>query len=298
MNYSVELQKAQQRIGGDDSDYANWLLALARRDLDSLSEKEWENLQWEAVVFRDFPNFPDPDDVFAGLEAQPRQDVIKLRRLIRVMLHRLPKKYVQAQFHPELTYTAELQDGRLRVTEETTLVMIGQLWHLKLFRLLHRLQHRFRFCTREDCGQPFVARHLRQQFCSPRCNQTTRMRRYRAKHNVLERLGAKRREVYRRAKEAMLTTMYTEVRPALIRVASRYLRDESYAEDVVLDAITECVKRKQKRGPGGIRNPRAWLRTVVERQARVLAGKKALELEFNEDKYRYRRVDTAEEAAD
>lgn len=47
--------------------------------------------------------------------------------------------------------------------------------------LIERQQSWLRRCPREDCGRVFVQEDRRQSYCSPRCSQTRRTRRFRRK---------------------------------------------------------------------------------------------------------------------
>ena len=47
--------------------------------------------------------------------------------------------------------------------------------------LIERQQSWLRRCPREDCGRVFVQEDRRQRYCSPRCSQTRRTRRFRRK---------------------------------------------------------------------------------------------------------------------
>jgi hypothetical protein len=39
---------------------------------------------------------------------------------------------------------------------------------------------KIRFCAETKCHRPFIAEHRGTAYCSPRCSQATRMRRWRA----------------------------------------------------------------------------------------------------------------------
>jgi len=86
------------------------------------------------------------------------------QRVFRQLWEAVANKSQSASLsHRPLDDTIIMRDGKL-------LYSTGDLQSFFIMEFLSAPQERLRKCRRPDCESPyFVARHLRQQYCSPRC---------------------------------------------------------------------------------------------------------------------------------
>jgi hypothetical protein len=188
--------RARLRVGLTPEARSRWLLTFAARDLDALPASSWKGLLQDLAVFLSTPpahhrRFTvDPswgvgepgardchawiNEVLTQLQAPSRTRRLEVdleRRRIRLI-------WQEGSFFPIDAVTA-----------------LGAMKEVVLLETLRMLGRRLRFCPREGCGRGFVARK-RQVYCSPRCSQTVRSRRWRDANP--EEARAARRASYRR----------------------------------------------------------------------------------------------------
>ena len=75
-------------------------------------------------------------------------------------------------------------------------------WHL-----LTRIGGEFRQCKRPDCGRLFPVSDPRDKYCSPRCGNTLRQRKYRAKQKQSRRARLRRQQLSRKKKPRRRTKL-------------------------------------------------------------------------------------------
>jgi hypothetical protein len=209
------MARAFTRIGAAPEAQARWLLKAAYADPAKRSDSDWANLEEEigALLFLD-----PTDNLHYGHrneEAVPREAaetcIAALRDGLRQLVLRgkwnidLPRVRRIAEWwdhHPfrwrtGLPYILEFETGR-REGPAT----IKRDWRgyflLRVYDVLRAVERRFRVCL--ECRRAFIARK-RQAYCTARCSQTVRTRKYRSRHR--SRFKQLRRRAYERQVKAI-----------------------------------------------------------------------------------------------
>ena len=175
---------------------AQWLLEFAVLDLDTLSEGDWLNLGEAVKNFItpiDFPSIGHPHvplpaehvrdlqrwlmDGLAALVALGSWSIrAKITSVLRFSDRRLsgltmPNAWAGASDLARPVSTAKVSTAKWSAT--TFKVMAHQV--------LLASRHRLRVCM--ECQRPFIARKG-QEYCTPRCSQAVRTRRFMVRHSA------------------------------------------------------------------------------------------------------------------
>jgi hypothetical protein len=191
-----DFEQAWSRVGKTDEARARWLLDFAARDLSALSGADWLNLRWEVFGFLYPPSGGPPPFSSGDTPGEPSCSADQVRRMhrwLRSGLERLQSGEGHSWAIPlAATPRWMMLRGRLMTWPDVD-ASFTESFKLKAYEALGREAQRFRVCAR--CGRPFLARK-RQAYCTKRCSQTVRTRRYRAGHrskvNELQRVSYKR----------------------------------------------------------------------------------------------------------
>ena len=296
----MEYRKAWRRVGPDFAGRARWLLRFAARDLARLSAADWGTLQAESSVFlssEDIPKWeshdaealresimswrvPFSDPMSVGPRARAR--IARGQVLVRALLQELAEGRAERTRTLTLMQSATWKDGQLVVAERPPLSDLDGAWTFGFFRTLARVGARVRRCARQECARIFVTTKG-QRYCSPACSNAVRQRRFRREHG--EEVRAKRRQVYQRVKQAGLETLYKQLGPDLVARAEGITRDPASAAEIVSDTFLALIERRGKRGPGGIKNPEAWLRDGVRWRSYACVKQRRGRVSFDEAKH-------------
>lgn len=199
----VAYKKALERISKWPSaieGFAQWLLNFSFKGTESLSQKDWKNLQWEGFVFAYPYGFPT---MYGRAMRSPPSitDLIEMQRWVGSLWNNLQKgemSYIESN-----NWVAELYAENDRIVGFARPVSSSwqESFKLELFQVITAkdLNGRFRFCKSELCLRPFLS-IKRQIFCSPACSQYHRTTSYRSKNR--ERFREKRREYYKKIQRA------------------------------------------------------------------------------------------------
>ncbi len=173
---------------------ARWLLVFAGRDLDAFSQTDWTTL-WGQEIPKMLFETPEGASSLMDLGDRPKDQADA--RFMQRWLRRGFTKLAEGQEWKMVFRRAEV----LQVSERGKL----EIWHRVIlprrahliaaaFDLLMASKALFRSC--DHCKQPFVVRK-RQAYCSSRCSQAVRTKRFRTEHSKQE-LSDLRHEVYAR----------------------------------------------------------------------------------------------------
>jgi len=213
------LARAFARIGRTAEEQARWLLKAAYRDQAKLTDSECSGLQEEVGAFL----FLDPtDNLFFGQRvAEPvsrevtESCISALRDGLRDLVKDgkwvvgMPKMNRVAEWwdhHPfrwrtGLPHQLEFADANAR-RRRWGFAKLKMDWRgyflLRVYDVLRAVEGRFRVCL--ECRQAFIARK-RQAYCTARCSQTVRTRKYRSLHRA--RVNQSRRRAYERQVKAI-----------------------------------------------------------------------------------------------
>jgi hypothetical protein len=162
--------------GGTDVDRAKWLLDFAVVDLDTLSEGDWLNLRQAA------DNFIAPPSLTSTRRVSPRTLKVSLRELQKWISSGLASLVVQGTW--TLTTEAPIVLGvtPLGLTDvvfQGDAMSFGAAFQTRAYQVLTSTASRFRVCL--ECRRPLIA-GKGQEYCTMRCSQAVRTRRFTAKH--------------------------------------------------------------------------------------------------------------------
>ncbi len=192
----TDFEPAWSRVGKTDEARARWLLDFAARDLSALSGAGWLDLRWEVFGFLYPPSGGPPpfysDATPPGEPSCSEDQVRTVQSWFRSGLERLSAGHL---WSVPIAATPHLMmvGGRL-VTWPDVEDSPGEYtepFKLKAYEALGREARRFRVCAK--CRRPFLARK-RQAYCTKRCSQTVRTRKYRAAHR--QKVNALRMRTY------------------------------------------------------------------------------------------------------
>lgn len=204
-----ELALALERVGTSDRERLTWLLGFERKDVGQLSQGQLLDMVWEIVAFwvevdlkrlpggqtrlGPFPGFTDlheqvmRDHEAAGAEVKSIH--VRLCDCLRRLFTNGSAEY-QVSCPPLLRLlrlpTGQISRGVFNQSLSDTFIP-------KVFDLLMRLGDHLTRCANQKCNNLLV-RHRRQVFCSPRCSQSARTKKWRETHR--ERLQQMRRNTY------------------------------------------------------------------------------------------------------
>ena len=173
--------------GGTDEDRATWLLDFAVVDLDSLSEGDWLNLRQAA------DNFVAPPSLTSTRRVSARTLKVGLRELQKWIISGLASLVTQGTW--ALTTQAPFVLGvtRLGLTNivfHGDAMSFGAAFKARAYQVLASTASRFRVCL--ECRRPFIA-GKGQEYCTTRCSQAARTRRFTAKHGRQGATGRKKK---------------------------------------------------------------------------------------------------------
>jgi hypothetical protein len=171
--------------GGKDEDRARWLLDFAAVDLDSLSEGDWLNLRQSAENFVASPGFTSTRKVSArtlkaGLRELQKWIVTGLTSLVAKGTWTLTTKA------PIVLGVTPL--GLTNIVSHGDAISFGEAFKTTAYEVLINTASRFRLCL--ECGRPFIA-GKGQEYCTSRCSQAARTRRFISRHPGLAATGRK-----------------------------------------------------------------------------------------------------------
>ena len=179
---SQSIQRSREHIVGSDEVRARWLLDFAFRDLKLLSPGDWLNLFTELQAFLSSRGFVYGRIAHDEIErAVLEPEVRRVQKWLRSSLMRLvlnegstwriePKVSFNFIFHRDQGLTDWSFPGGASAVQD--------LFRFRAYETLRSQAHRFRSCL--ECRRPFIVRK-RQEYCSVRCSQTLRTRKFRSK---------------------------------------------------------------------------------------------------------------------
>jgi hypothetical protein len=205
-----ELTEAARRVGDGPEQQARWLLHFAWSELGRSSSVAWElqafmwfGSQYESWA-RKHPGHPahqPPGWACKSDEVTQCQEILRegLRSLVYEGRWPLPVPETIQDFQwmgppwhkptglwhgtlncvpvqPRLSLKVAPDSAARRLEHDT-----GGLFRLRVYETLRDAALRFRVCERERCYKPFIARK-RQAYCSRRCSQAVRTRKFRRRH--------------------------------------------------------------------------------------------------------------------
>ena len=183
----------------DPTNLAFWLLNFVQTDLTTLSPEDWRSLQDELVVFSLPPNQFSPGDrpSVGALERPPqRREIEGIQRELKRGITRLLKSQPWTIKDVQIRRILLWREGKIvraywgRTFRERFLVAAANL--------LEEVGESIKVCP--ECERLFPA-VKRQAYCSPRCSQNVRTRKFRARHK--ETLQERRRARYEESLRAV-----------------------------------------------------------------------------------------------
>ncbi len=227
--FPEELAKAARRVGRDPDQQARWLLDFAWCGLDDqavalgwdLEAFLWIGSQYE-VWARGRPGHPAhrPPARPCTLD-ELRQCQELLREGLRSLVYEgiwsmkvpatthvfrwsgLPQQKERTAWYGKLDWVPATPRRVEKERPNSAFGLVRRdtagLFALRVYETLRDAGPRFRVCEREGCWKPFIARK-RQAYCSRRCSQTVRTRRFRTR--APERVRKLRRGAYERSVRA------------------------------------------------------------------------------------------------
>ncbi len=202
-----EYQEAVTRIAGRKGElgsdvYAPWLLDFEARTVECRSLKGQRATQTEALVFAYGGTIAEFDRVIHK-PMPPLHQVREGQEWLRALFQGLQTGREVGINHTEWKAILQQVNGRLLAWSDPLLLRWPDAFKVRVFEALRdpKVKARFRFCLNEPCARPFWATK-RQAYCSDKCSQTKRTRRYRT--GDPDRFRAKRREAYGRRKREEL----------------------------------------------------------------------------------------------
>ena len=197
----ADFEQGWSRVGKTDEERARWLVDFATRDLGALSAADWRDLRWEVFGFLYPPSGEPPPFSSGDIPGEPScsaEQVRKMHRWLRAGLERLKSGEGHSwAVHIGATRRLMMIGGHLVSWPEPAMDLQGvhtdytKSFKLRAYETLIREARRFRVCA--ECRAPFFARK-RQAYCTKRCSQAVRTRKYRAGHR--EKVNALRMKAY------------------------------------------------------------------------------------------------------
>jgi len=209
-----------RRVGYSDEDWCKWLLNFAHASLDELGEKDRASLCHEVPVFLyDQMTKQAPRNIFSWratywlLEevsegefpqlALPETDLERIHRWLKYGMAKIEAGDVldfRFQVEGHLSLTRHLFDGEKLVRRsylasyefKSNLVELDERFAVRVYEMLKSCGQAISGCV--DCRTLFVADHGRQAYCSERCSQRVRTRKWRKRNP--EKTRALRRQQY------------------------------------------------------------------------------------------------------
>ena len=205
-NFEKEMSMAFERVGRSVQELAQWLIDFSLERIDSISEGYRLDLVWETRAFLSVLfelERKGKNALEEGMQLPPSvegmdslSDLHTFNHHVSYMISPLIKGE-KVTFGLLSTYSLEFKDGKLEANKDHDHDRDPLDYYL--WWLIEQVQSHFRLCT--ECSRPFVqVRH--QEYCSPKCSQAVRTRKYREKHK--DELREMRRISYIRRKEEKL----------------------------------------------------------------------------------------------
>src|SRR5262245_43138195 len=163
---------ALRRVGETSEARARWLLEFAWRDLTTLSVTERNRLEMELMAFIE-KGYSEEPEAYATDPRNAARELAKCQEWIVAGLAELKRGqpwHISLEFRPVY---AVLLDQRRVVRTRTPLTdeLIIPFREATLWDIVPVFVQRLRFCQRQICGRPLIARK-RQRFCTQRCART------------------------------------------------------------------------------------------------------------------------------
>jgi hypothetical protein len=193
---------ALKRLGDSDERRARWLLRFAAADLSKLSSGQRLDLKWEILAFVEppFSDFLHVEAVAGEIQLPDDSPHTWLQNGIKELRDGPSVVILGEDTPPSWSLSIQTSWKLVRVKDRVIVdsprgaPSTSARFEAEVLRVLSSQAHRFRFCR--NCSQPFIARK-RQAYCAPKCSQTFRTRKYRAKDPEQQR--TKRRAAYENA---------------------------------------------------------------------------------------------------
>jgi hypothetical protein len=212
------LHNVWARVGVEPEARLRWLLRFGNRDLDSLTVEE------QAVVLEEARAFVFLQEIDPALRVRMRSWPPPVDATPNVLteteawcaqlwLHKglgVLSRGKRWNFVPRVTYELDAHKGLLWVRLRANSRL--QLFKALAYDAFREARFRFRLCP--ECKRPFVPVR-RQRYCSSRCSQAVRTRKWRMKH------PEKNREIRRQQYQRSVTTRLGLSKRAAVKVGKR-----------------------------------------------------------------------------
>jgi len=164
---------------------ARWLLGFAFQDPNSLSEGDRLNLREALENFITPPGVSGTRILAAGVCLLPEEKIHEIQQWLRTGLAGLATQK-RWSFKAATSVTLGLSPYGLRdFTSPAGTIPTAEAFRFRIFQVLRDAGPRFRLCS--ECQRPFIA-GKGQEYCSTRCSQAVRTRKFRAKAKKSDRL--------------------------------------------------------------------------------------------------------------
>jgi len=179
-----------RRVGDTFEKRAKWMLNFgAIKELGELSRGHKQNLRMEIQAFITLSESqPKLSKVLMSWPMHPSNAVSEAlareaHSWLRAGLSKFAKGEPWLLEQPAVAYEFSTFRGavgyRLAKSGSKTASEL-EMFKLGVCEVLRDSLSRIRFCAETKCHRPFIAEHRGTVYCSPRCSQATRMRRWRA----------------------------------------------------------------------------------------------------------------------
>jgi hypothetical protein len=177
-------KEAQAAVGRTPIDRLRWLLAFAFRKKPHFGSSEWRTLEREVAIFvagrRDAWSQPLTERRLRRLTREAYDALASVTDVVREPTHvDTASSWWQRHMWPRdmMMALSLLRDSPVPLVFESS----GPVLHRfrgAVLGIMLRAGERLRKCEREECHGIFIKRK-RQEFCTPRCGNLVRVRRYR-----------------------------------------------------------------------------------------------------------------------
>ena len=175
-----------------------WLLNFSFREIASFSQKDWHDVQWDALVFA---YDADEESVMPRVPPPSKDDLMHIQQWLLNLWSALRSgNLVPIQTKPPARML-KWMDGKLHGIGIPLSIPWSEAFKARTYEISTAgdVVERFRFCP--ECDRPYCAKK-RQAYCSPACSQKHRTREWRK--SKPHRFRATRREAYKRKIETTL----------------------------------------------------------------------------------------------
>ncbi len=175
----ADLARAWGRVGQTPEARARWLLRFAGQDLEDLKPQQWPRLGWQMSAF------------LSGSAPLGRREWLDpVREKVIHACHAWLRDGFQTMAEPTGVWSSEenvrsilfMRDGKLIGGKSPSAFLSDFAWfRVAVHETLTAARRRFRFCGNPSCRKSFIARK-RQAYCTRKCSQVVRTRKFREKH--------------------------------------------------------------------------------------------------------------------